>query len=480
MKRIVLLFTVLLTACTVGPNYVPPAVPVPVKYKEVAKGWKVAQPGDALDRGDWWKIFRDPKLNALEAQLMHCNQSVAVAEAQYFQARALVNEARASFFPSLAGSVGLQRQKQGGGSTSFVSTSSGGVISSGSATTGSSGASNVFTNHSWNLDAAWEPDLWGSVRRSVEASTAGAAASAAQLASVRLASQATLAQTYFQLRALDKDQQILDDTVNEYQQSLALTRNRYASGVAGYSDVVQARTQLDNAKALAINNRIGRAQFEHAIAVLLGIPPADLSISFAPLNAKPPIIPIEVPSALLERRPDVAQAERLAAEANAQIGVAIAAYYPSLNLTGNANQQNRNYSNWLSVPAINWSLGAQLAQTIFDGGLRKATTEAARANYAATVATYRQTVLTAFQDVEDNLVSLRILREQSVVQDRAAADARLALRLVLNQYKSGTVAYADVIIAQTTAYSAEKTAADVTGQRMTAAVGLIKALGGGW
>jgi NodT family efflux transporter outer membrane factor (OMF) lipoprotein len=314
----------------------------------------------------------------------------------------------------------------------------------------------------------------------VEANAAGAQASAAQLALVRLSSQATLAQTYFQLRALDKDQKILDDTVVDYRKALKLTKNRYASGVAGRTDVVQAQSQLDNARALAINNRIGRAQFEHAIAVLLGEPPANLSIPAEPLTAKPPAIPLEVPSALLERRPDVAQSERLAAEANAQIGVAIAAYFPTLTLSGTASEQNRNYAHWFSIPALNWSLGPQLAETIFDGGLRKATTAAARANYEATVATYRQTVLTAFQDVEDNLVSLRVLKQQSVAENSAAASARLALKLIFNQYKSGTAAYSDVITAQTAAYTAEKSAADINGLRMTAAVGLVKALGGGW
>jgi len=476
MKKIIaLILSMLLSACMVGPNYVRPKIAVPTQYKEAApKGWKVAEPRDAFDRGDWWTFFHDPKLNALEEQLMNSNQTVANAAATYDQARALVDEARASLFPTLAGSASLTRQRQVSGSSASVNTSSGFVNS------GGGGSSKVFTTHSWLLDASWEPDLWGNLRRAVTAAKDTAQADNAQLANVRLLSTATLAQTYFQLRAADMDQKLLDDTVIEYQKTLQLTRNRYASGVAARTDVITAQSQLENAQSLAINNHIGRAQFEHAIAVLLGEAPAFFSIPPTPLHATPPTVPLAVPSDLLERRPDVANAERLAASANEQIGIAIAAYFPTLPLSATASYQAKNYAHWFSIPLTNWSLGAQLADTIVDGGLRSATIAAARANYLATVATYKQTILAAFQDVEDNLASQHYLKDQTNVANKAAADARFALTLIINQYKAGTVAYTDVITAQNTAYTAEKTAADLNGQRMVAAVGLIKALGGGW
>lgn len=315
--------------------------------------------------------------------------------------------------------------------------------------------------------------------RTVEAANASAQSSAALLANTRLSAQATLAEDYYQLRALDADQKLLDDTVKSDQTILNITQNRYKYGVAQLSDVIQAQTQVESAQALAINNGISRAQFEHAVAVLIGQPPEDFSLPQIPLTATPPLIPVSVPSVLLERRPDIAQQERLVAQANAQIGVAEAAFFPNLLLTASGTSQAIG-SNVFSVPAIGWSLGAQLAETIIDGGLRSATLVAAKANYLATVATYRETVLSAFQDVEDNLASLRILAKESAVQDRAASDAELALKLVLNQYKSGTADYATVLAAQIIAYNAEKTAADVNGLRMSAAVGLIKALGGGW
>jgi NodT family efflux transporter outer membrane factor (OMF) lipoprotein len=459
----IFLFSLFLNACTVGPDYVRPKVAVPTHYKEAKnKDWKIAQPQDACNRGEWWKIFNDPQLNTLEAQVNISNQNIAAAAAQYQQALALVDEARASYFPTITGSASLTRQKLG------VSNST------------SSSSSNISTANSLLLDASWEPDLWGSVRRSVEANAAGAQASAAQLALVRLTAQASLAQFYFELRALDKDQKILNDTGSDYKKSLKLTQNRYAVGVAGRADVVQAQSQLESAQALAINNGINRAQFEHAIAVLIGQPPANFAMAFKPLTATPPKIPLQVPSALLERRPDIAQAERQMAQANAQIGVAIAAYFPTLTLSASANTQNSGYAHWFSLPTLAWAIGPQLAETLFDGGLRSATTAAARANYVASVATYRQTVLTAFQDVEDNLAALRILTAQALVQNQAADSARHALQLMINQYKAGTAAYSDVLTAQTNAYTAEKAAADVTGLRMTAAVGLIKALGGSW
>ena len=491
LKKALIVTAILLpTSCAVGPDYVRPPVATPSKFKEAKdkkiidaakkQHWKIAEPKDHFSRGEWWRIFNDKKLNALETQLNNSNQTVLTAAANYRQAKALVDEARASFFPTLSGSLSLSRQK-GSGSSSFISNSSTGTTSTGVATTGSAG-SQVFSSHSWLLDATWEPDIWGLVRRTVEASQAGADASGALLDATRLSAQGSLAQFYFELRALDSDQKFLDSTVISYKKALQLTRHQYKSGVASRADIVQAQSQLESAQALAINNGVNRAIYEHAIAVLIGVPPSDFSIPFSPLASQPPPIPISIPSALLERRPDIAQAERLMAQANAQIGVAIAAYFPTLSLTASANSNARDagLSQLFQFPVVGWAYGPQLTQLIYDGGLRSATIAAARAGYDSTVASYRQVVLTAFQNVEDSLATLRILNDQAIVQNQAAASAKEALQLVINQYKAGTVAYSSVITAQITAFSAEKSALDVTGLRMTAAVGLIKALGGGW
>ena len=471
----------LLSSCAVGPDYVRPPVKTPAKFKEAKnRHWKVVHPNDACERGEWWRIFHDEKLNSLEEQLNDSNQNIVAAAANFRQASALVDEARASYFPTLSGSLSIQRQK-GGGSSSFVSTSSTGTTSTGSAVTGSAGL-HVFSSHSWILDSTWEPDIWGLVRRQVEASAASAQSSAALLAVTRLSAEGSLAQYYFELRSLDADQKFLNATVKSYKEALQLTRNQYNSGVASRADIVQAQSQLESAQALMINNGINRAIYEHAIAVLIGEPPANFSMPFMPLTQTPPSIPLMLPSQLLERRPDVAQAERLMAQTNAQIGVAKAAYFPTLALNASASVSatNAGFSQLFQVPNVAWAYGPQLTQLIFDGGLRDATVAAARAGYDSAVASYRQVVLAAFQDVEDNLASLRILGEQAVVQNKAAASAKLALKLVINQYKSGTVAYSSVITAQINAFAAEKSAIDVTGLRMTSAVGLIKALGGGW
>jgi NodT family efflux transporter outer membrane factor (OMF) lipoprotein len=477
-------------SCAVGPDYVRPVIPVPEKFKEAKnkkifdakqnKQWKIAEPKDCEHRGEWWRIFHDKELNKLEARLNASNQTVMTAAANYRQARALVDEARASFFPTVTGSLSMTHQK-GSGSSSFVSTSSTGSTTTGIATSGTTG-SIVSSSHSWLLDASWEPDIWGLVRRQVEASFTGAQASAALLGATQLSAQGSLAQYYFQLRALDSDQKFLNDTVKSYKKALQITRNQYKSGTAARSDIVQAQSQFESAQALAINNGINRAIYEHAIAVLIGEAPANLSIPFKTLKQVPPPIPVTVPSILLERRPDIAQAERLMAQANAQIGVAKAAYYPTIALTASANSSARNagLAQLFQFPTIGWAYGPQLTQLIFDGGLRNATVAAAYAGYDSTVASYRQVVLTAFQDVEDNLSTLRILNEQAVKQNQAAASARFALKLVLNQYQAGIVVYSSVITAQITAFAAEKSAIDVTGLRMTAAVGLIKALGGSW
>lgn len=485
-------FALTLTACEVGPDYMRSTALVSPSYKE-AKGktiigkinkknpnWKVAHPQDTIDRGRWWEIFGDKRLNRLEERLMIANQNIISAYYNYKQACNLIGEAAASFFPTLTATASATRQKQvTGAQGSFVNATST-TGASGTSTTGiaASSKSPYFTVHSLIFNASWEPDIWGSVQRNVEANVEATQSSAALLAATQLTSQASLAQFYFQLRTLDLDQRILDNTVIAYKKSLQITQNRYAAGVVTKGDVLQALTQLESAQANAINNKINRGTFEHAIAVLIGVPPGSFSLPFIPLAATPPAVPLKIPSALLERRPDVAQAERLMAQANAQIGVAISAYFPTLTLSGTASLVGKGLS--LSFPGFGWSYGPQLMATLLDGGLRTATVGAARTHYFATVASYRQTVLTALQDVEDNLVSLRVLNEEAPVLRLAASNANKALQIVMNEYKAGTVLYSDVIIAQTTYYNAEKTAADLNGQSMVAAVNLVRALGGGW
>jgi NodT family efflux transporter outer membrane factor (OMF) lipoprotein len=461
-----LVCSAILTGCAVGPDYSRPTVAVPATFKEAAPGWKVAEPSDQHDRGDWWTVFDDDTLNTLEAKVNVSNQTIAGYEAAYRQAHALVDEARAAFFPTLGLSASATRS--GSGKSSFVSSSG---------TVNSTGVSN---NYSLQGDASWEIDVWGKVRREVASEKAGQQAAAADIANARLSAQATLAQDYFQLRALDATQKLLDDTVAAYQKSLDLTKNRYAQGVSARSDVLQAQTQLQSAQSSAVNNGIARAQFEHAIAVLAGEPASTFSIPVMPLTAQPPALPVQLPTALLERRPDVAAAERRAAAANEQIGVAIAAYFPTVSLSATGGFQSSLLGDLLTAPSRFWTVGPQLAETLFDAGLRGAQTDAARATYDQQVANYRQTVLTAFQDVEDNLVSLRVLEQQIVIQQAAVESARQALDIVTNQYKAGTTTYLEVITSQATAYNAEQTLANISGQRMVSAVGLIKSLGGGW
>ncbi len=483
MKKLVI-FTMaflLLSACAVGPNYVRPKVIVPQKYKEAPKGWKLAEPRDNCDRGQWWKIFHDERLNQMEAQLNITNQNIAQAAANYQQSLALVTEAKAAFYPTLSALVDITRQKQGAGSTSFVSTS-GTSVSSGQVTTGASGngSGKITTFHTVSLNAAWEIDIWGAVQRNIESAVATAESSYANIEVARLSAAATLAQEYFQLRALDRDQKILDETVKEYRKILQYTRNRYKSGVDSESDIVSAEGELESAIAAAIANGIARAQTEHAIAVLIGIPPADFSIPFLPLEGRPPEIPLEVPTALLERRPDIAAAERLMASANAQIGVAIAAFFPTLTLSGDGSYTHQGWKHWLSFKNASWSIAGEVADTILDGGLRLATVQANQAAFASDVAAYRETVLTAFQNVEDSLASLRILKKEWVAENKAYLSAKKALDIVINQYNAGTTDYNSVTIAETNTYTAEKTAADIVGQEFVSAVLLIKALGGGW
>jgi NodT family efflux transporter outer membrane factor (OMF) lipoprotein len=463
--------TVLVAGCVVGPDYVRPPVLTPDAYKEVS-GWKVAQPKDEAIRGAWWELFGDPELNALEAQVSVANQSLAVAEATYRLARALVREARASYFPTVTVGIGVTRFRR---SSSFGPSSGGGAgVSSGG---GSSSPQSDFT---LPLDVSWAPDFWGRIRRAVESNRAGAQASAADLETSRLSLQAELAQDYVQLRALDAQRQLLDATVAAYQRALQLTRDRYAGGVASRADVAQAEAQLGTTQAQAIDVGVQRAQLEHAIALLIGKPASSFALPAAPLAAAPPRIPAGMPSELLERRPDIAAAERRVAAANAQIGVAVAAFYPTVTLGASVGFEGSSLAQWLTWPSRFWSVGPSISETVLDGGLRRAQTDQTRAAYDASVATYRQTVLAAFQGVEDNLAALRILEEETGVQAGAVKAAQESVTLTTEQYKAGVVSYLNVITAQTIALTSETTAVQILGRRVTAAVLLIEALGGGW
>ena len=460
----------LLSGCTVGPDYVKPSVETPPAYKEAEGGakWQIAQPKDDVIRGAWRELFNNPQLNALEAQVVISNQNIAVAEAQYRQALALVQAARASYFPTVGVNGSATRSR-----TPFIS---GG--SSGSSRTSSS--ARTVNDFLVSGNASWEPDIWGKVRRTVEANEASAQASAADLASIRLSAQTALAQNYFQLCALDAQKKLFAATVSAYQRFLDLTKNRYAGGVASKADVLQADTQLKTTQAQAIALGVQRAQLEHAIAMLIGKSASVFSIPETPLSLTPPTIPVSVPSVLLERRPDIAAAERVAAAANAQIGVAEAAFYPNISLTATGGFEGSQLSNWLTWPNHLWSIGAAAAETVFDAGLRSAQTAQAKAAYDASVASYRQAVLTGFQEVEDNLASLRILEEEAMAQDEAVKSARQSLQVSINQYKAGTISALNIITVQTIALNDEQTAVGIAGQRMTASVLLISALGGGW
>ena len=462
--RLGLFALAVLSACTVGPNYVRPTADTPAAFKEM-QGWKSAQPRDQELRGKWWEAYNDALLNGLEEQISVSNQSLAQAAAQFRQARALVQSARSGYVPTVSAGASATRSQSPSG---FIGQNQ---------NLNSHGPS---TSYSLSLDAVWELDLWGRVRRTVESNEAGAQASAADLDALRLSIQAELAQNYFQLRALDAQKQLFDDTIAAYQRSLTLTQNQYASGIVAKVDVIQAQTQLKTTQAQALDIGVQRAQLEHAIALLLGRAASGYSLAVAPLNASPPALPVGIPSSLLERRPDIAAAERRMASANAQIGVAEAAYYPSLTLSASGGFQSSSFSNWLTVPSRFWSVGPALAQTLFDGGLRRAQTAQAIAAYDANVAGYRQTVLTGFKEVEDNLVALRILEDEAAIQDEAVQNARQSVALTTNQYKAGIVSYLNVATVQATALTNERTGVDILNRRLAASVLLIKALGGGW
>jgi NodT family efflux transporter outer membrane factor (OMF) lipoprotein len=468
---LLVLLIVALEGCTVGPKYVKPSVPTTPTYKEdtpasfkESEQWQPAHPGDQASRGNWWEIFSDPELNKLEEQIADSNQDLKVAEARFREARAAIRFNRAAQFPTISTSPSASYVKNSDFSPSFPSKIQ-------EANTGS------FV---LPFDLSYEVDLWGRVRRSVAAAREEAQATAADYQTAKLSLEAELALDYFELRSADAQKQLLDDTVKAYTDNLGLTLNRFKGGVAPKADVAQAQTQLDTTRVQDTDVTVQRAQFEHAIAILIGKPPADFSLAAAPLNNQPPSIPIGLPSELLQRRPDIAAAERRVAEANQQIGIARAAYFPTVTLGGTAGFAGTQGSNWFTWPSGFWAVGPALAQTLFDAGRRRATSESARANYDATVATYRQTSLIAFQEVEDNVAALRILENEGQQQKQAIASSAESLQLFTNRYKGGVDTYLQVITAQTIELANERNDIDIQRRRLDASVLLIKALGGGW
>ncbi|HEY3785088.1 MAG TPA: efflux transporter outer membrane subunit [Steroidobacteraceae bacterium] len=443
----------LVSACAVGPDYKRPAFNTTPTYKE-ENGWKPSEPADTLDRGPWWLVFHDELLSSLETQVNISNENIQAAEAAFEESRALVRQAQAGLWPSVSVSGGRERTA---------------TASQAPRTLDSVGAS-----------ANWDIDVWGQIRRTVESDRASAQASAATLAAARLSAQAELATDYFQLRAQDQLQVILDDIVAAEQLSLKITENRYRVGVAAKADVVTAQTQLLSSQAQQVSAPLQRAILEHAIAVLVAQQPAGFSLPVAPIRSDVPTVPAGVPSSLLERRPDVAEAERKVAAANAQIGVAVSAFFPSLTLSGSDDYTGNTISRLIRTSNRVWQFGPSLALSVFDAGLRRAQVAEARAAYQASVDSYRQTVLAGIQQVEDQIATLRILDQQGVIEDATVKAAREAETLTLNQYKAGTVPYSSVITAQTTRLTSEETALSVLSGRLQASVALIEALGGGW
>ncbi len=468
---VALLLVLLLAGCTVGPRYIKPTLPTTPAYKEEAPDsfkesdqWQPARPGDQTSRGNWWEIFGDPELNKLEEQIAGSNQSLKVAEARFRGARAAIRFNRASQFPTISTVPSASYVKSSDFSPNFPSkiqqSSKGDFV--------------------LPFDLSYELDLWGRVRRSVAAAREETQATAADYETAKLSLQAELALDYFELRSADAQKQLLDDTVKAYTDNVQLTLNRFKGGVAPKADLAQAQTQLDTTRVQDTDVTVQRAQFEHAIAILIGKPPAEFSLAAAPFNYQPPSTPIGLPSELLQRRPDIAAAERRVAEANQQIGIARAAYFPTVTLGGTAGFSGSQGSNWFGWPSGFWAVGPALAQTLFDAGRRRATSESARANYDAAVATYRQTSLTAFQEVEDNVAALRILENETQEQQQAVASSQESLQLFTNRYKGGVDTYLQVITAQTIELANERNAIDILRRRLDASVLLIKALGGGW
>ena len=459
--------TAVCAGCAVGPNYHRPTAPVPQHFKE-ADGWKPAEPREAASATDWWSVYNDATLDGLEKQIDVSNQTLKASEAAWRQAVALVSQTRAGLLPT----VGV----------SAAATRSGGHGAGATAATGTAAAPEVHPTNQFELagTASWDIDIWGKIRRTLESNVANAQASEADLAAARLSAQATLASDYIELRVADEQKQLLDETVEAFKRSLLITQNQYDVGVVAKADVITAQTQLQGAQSQQIAIGVTRATLEHAIAVLIGKAPADFSLAPAALGATVPVAPSGVPSSLLERRPDVAAAERSMAAANAQIGVAVAAYFPDLTLSGSYGFASNVVAGLIRAPNNLWSAGASASDALLDFGARSAQVRQARAGYDISVANYRQTVLTAFQQVEDQLATLRILEQQYQVQDQTVKSANLAAQLMLNQYKAGIVAYTAVVTAQAIALSDAQTLLTIRQNRLTASVTLIQALGGGW
>jgi NodT family efflux transporter outer membrane factor (OMF) lipoprotein len=467
-----------LTGCTVGPKYHRPSVDSPPAYKELTPadykntdGWKIAQPSDTAIRGKWWEVFSDPELNDLEEQVSVSNQNIAAAAASFLAARAIVKEARSQLFPTVAVSPSITESQ----SSSTLSRSQLGTTGTTAVVTNS-----AFTDYLLPFDASYQVDLWGRIRNQVNANAYAAQASAADLQNVRLTAQAEVAVDYFQIRAQDSQKQLLDEAVKAYQEALDLNKVLFETGIASDETVAQAETQLEIAEAQDTDLDILRAQFEHAIAVLVGKPASSFSIPREPLKTAPPAVPIGVPSQLLERRPDISAAERTMAQSNAQIGVAQAAYYPSLTLSASAGLETSSIAKLFTWPSRFFSVGPAFSETLFDGGLRRATVQQFRATFDQNMANYRQTVLTSFQQVEDNLASLRILSQEVQQQDTAVQSAQRTLTLAFDRYRLGLDSYLNVIVAQTTLYTNQRTALNLRMEQMTSSVQLIEALGGGW
>jgi NodT family efflux transporter outer membrane factor (OMF) lipoprotein len=452
------------SGCSVGPNYVRPDAPTSDSFKEF-EGWRTARPRDDVLRAAWWELYDDPVLSDLVEQVPIANQNLKAAEAAFRQARTLVWQARSNWYPTANFGVSFARSR-------VSATLRGGQ---------GFGTGTISSDFTLPGSISWELDLWGKIRRQVESNEASAQASAADLANTQLSLQSELAVDYFQLRTFDAVKRLLEDTAKGYEKSLELTQNRHGEGIASGADIAQAQTQLESTRAQAVDVGVQRAAMEHAIAVLIGKPPADFSLPpVAELAASPPPIPAGVPSDLLERRPDVATAERNMASANATIGVAVSAWYPTVTLSGSGGFESGDVAKWLMWPSRFWSAGPSVSETIYDAGRRSAQTAQARAAYDQTVDTYRQTVLTAFQQVEDQLAALRILQEEAEVQDRAVQAARDSVRLTTNQYEGGIATYLAVVVVNATALSNEQTAVNIQGRRLAASVQLVAALGGGW
>jgi NodT family efflux transporter outer membrane factor (OMF) lipoprotein len=467
----------LLASCNPAPKYAKPPATAPTAYKEVppeykeGSGWKIAQPGDDKLRGKWWELYNDPELNALEEQVAGANQNIIAAEANYRVSRALVVSARAALFPTVGASPSYANSRAS--TTTRVTTVSGGTSSGAQSGT-------VLNEYSLPFDASYTVDFWHRIRNQILANASAAQASAADIGTAVLSAQAAVADDYFEIRALDTQRRILDDTVGSYRQTLQLTQILFKTGIDSDQDVAQAQTQLDTAVTQQTDLGVARATFEHAIATLIGKPPADFALPVATFHPNPPQVPVGVPSTLLERRPDIAAAERIVAEANANIGVARAAYYPNVTLSASAGFQTATLTKWFTWPSGFWSVGPQLAQTFFEGGARRALNEQAQAQYDVTVADYRQTVLTAFQAVEDNLSSLRILSQEIVQQHATVLSATHYLDLALTRYRTGVDSYLNVITAQTSVLTNREAEVGIELRQMTASVGLVEALGGGW